>query len=45
MTQKKEKSFKNTHKLHKNSKTYCDVQNEFAPKLKSSWVVSNPTQT
>ena len=42
---KKEKSFKNTHKFHKNSKTYLDVQNEFAPKLKLSWVVSDPTQT
>ena len=42
---KKEKSFENTHKLHKNSKTYLDVQNEFAPKLKLSWVVSDPTQT
>ena len=43
MTQKKEKSFENT--LHKNSKTYLDVQNEFAPKLKISWVVSDPMQT
>ena len=42
---KKEKSFANTHKLHKNSKTYLDVQNKFAPKLKLSWVVSDPTQT
>ena len=42
---KKEKSFENTHKLHKNSKTYLDAQNEFAPKLKLSWVVSDPTQT
>ena len=42
---KKEKSFENTHKLHKNSKTYLDVQNEFAPKLKLSWVVSDPSQT
>ena len=30
---KKEKSSENTHKLHKNSKTYPDAQNEFAPKL------------
>ena len=42
---KKEKSFENTHKLHKNSKTQLDVQNEFAPKLELSWVVSDPTQT
>ena len=42
---KKEKSFENAHKLHKNSKTCLDVQNEFAPKLKLSWVVSDPTQT
>ena len=42
---KKEKSFENTHKLHKNSKTYLDAQNEFLPKLKLSWVVSDPTQT
>ena len=41
----KVKSFENTHKLHKNSKFYLDVQNEFAPKLKLSWVVSDPTQT
>ena len=40
---KKEKSFENTHKLHKNSKSYLDVQNEFAPKLKLPWVVSDPT--
>ena len=33
---KKEKSFENTHKLYKNSKTYLDAQNEFAPKLKLS---------
>ena len=32
MTQKK-KSFEKTHKLYKNSNTYLDVQNEFAPKL------------
>ena len=42
---KKEKSFENTQKFHKNSKTYLDVQNEFAPKLKLSWVVSDPTQS
>ena len=42
---KKEKSFENTHKLHRNSKIYLDVQNEYAPKLKLSWVVSDPTQT
>ena len=42
---KKEKSFENTHKLYKNSKIYLDVQNEFAPKLKLSWVVSDLTQT
>ena len=30
---KKEKYFKNTHKFHKNSKTYLDIQNEFTPKL------------
>ena len=42
---KKEKSLANTHKLRKNSKTYLDVQNEFAPKLKLSWVVSDPTRT
>ena len=41
----KKKSFENIDKLHKNSKTYLDVQNEFAPKLKLSWVVSDPTQT
>ena len=29
----KGKSIKNTHKRHKNSKTYLDAQNEFAPKL------------
>ena len=39
------KSFKNSYKLHKNSKTYLDAQNEFAPKLKLSWVVSDPTQS
>ena len=33
---KKEKNFENTHKLHKNSKTYLDVQNEFAPKLRGT---------
>ena len=44
LSQKKQ-SFENTHKLHKNSKTYLKVQNEFAPKLKLSWVVSDPTQT
>ena len=33
---KKEKYFENVHKLHKNSETYLDVQNEFAPKLKLS---------
>ena len=42
---KKEKSFENTHKLHKNSKTYLDAQNEFAPKLNLSRVVSDPTRT
>ena len=42
---KKEKSFENTQKFHKNSKTYLDVQKEFAPKLKLSWVVSDPTQS
>ena len=42
---KKEKSFENTHKLHKHPKSYLDFQNEFAPKLKLSWVVSDPTQT
>ena len=42
---KEEKSFKNTHKLHKNSKTYLDAQNKFAPKLKLLWVVSDQTQT
>ena len=42
---KKEKSFENTHKLHKNSNTYLDVQNVFAPKLKLSWVVLDRTQT
>ena len=44
MTEKK-KSFENTHKFHKNSKTYLDVQNEFAPKLNLSRIVSDPTQT
>ena len=29
---KKEKSFENTHKLYKNSKTFLDAQNEFTPK-------------
>ena len=42
---KKEKSLQNTDKLHKNSKTYLDAQNEFTPKLMLSWVVSDPTQT
>ena len=42
---KKEKSFENTNKLYKNLKTYLDAQNEFAPKLKLSWVVSDPKQT
>ena len=45
MTQKKEKTLENTHKLHKNSKTRIDIQNEFTPKLKLSWAVSDPTQT
>ena len=43
MTQ--EKNLSKILKLHKNSKTYLDAQNEFAPKLKLSWVVSDPTQT
>ena len=42
---KKGKSPKNTYKLHKNSKSYLDVQNKFAPRLKLSWVVSDLTQT
>ena len=36
MTQKKEQSLENTHKLHKNSKTYLDAQNEIAPKLRGT---------
>ena len=41
---KQGKSFENTHKIHENSKTYLDARNEFAPKLKLSWVLSDPTQ-
>ena len=44
MTQKN-KNLSKILKLHKSSKTYLDVQNQFAPKLKLSWVVSDPTQT
>ena len=43
MTQKK-KNLSNIL-IHKNSKTYLGAQNEFAPKLELSWVVSDPMQT
>ena len=33
---KKEKPFENTQKIHKNLKTYLDLENEFAPKLRGT---------